>query len=347
MIEEDKKRDRSFTIDDSERLLIDVHPIAGRITVPEGCKVSSLYVEHWEVQVDGSLGELSGTTELLCGDGDVETISSARIGTIVDLFDISTIKNSEVNNLNGCPVDTIISSSIGAIVDSSVGCIYESSVRAIGGKASIFKASNSRLATIMGKGFVEHLESGSSIGHLTGSATVKTADHTTSIDNASLDTRILNLYGTLRVASNNSYVRIRENGKVIGKFNRPTVVNYDDLESDYEWADQCARDDGGMIYVYKAANAECMSGGAYGKPIHWAPGETVTCDDWEPTNEIGRGLHVSPTVSDAMYCVGVIDGWRYFRCKVDPTTLIPLGQDSAKVPSAYVVEEVDELGNPL
>ena len=42
-----------------------------------------------------------------------------------------------------------------------------------------------------------------------------------------------------------------------------------------------------------------------------------------------------------------IDGWRYFRCKVDPTTLIPLGQDSAKVPSAYVVEEVDELGNPL
>lgn len=39
MIEEDKKRDRSFTIDDSERLLIDVHPIAGRITVPEGCKV--------------------------------------------------------------------------------------------------------------------------------------------------------------------------------------------------------------------------------------------------------------------------------------------------------------------
>lgn len=74
---------------------------------------------------------------------------------------------------------------------------------------------------------------------------------------------------------------------------------------------------------------------------------SFTIDDWEPTNEIGRGLHVSPTVSDALYCVGVIDGWRYFRCKVDPTTLIPLGQDSAKVPSAYVVEEVDELGNPL
>ena len=35
MIEEDKKRDRSFTIDDSERLLIDVHPRAGRISVPE------------------------------------------------------------------------------------------------------------------------------------------------------------------------------------------------------------------------------------------------------------------------------------------------------------------------
>lgn len=33
MIEEDKKRDRSFTIDDSERPLIDVPPIAGRITV--------------------------------------------------------------------------------------------------------------------------------------------------------------------------------------------------------------------------------------------------------------------------------------------------------------------------
>ena len=192
------------------------------------------------------------------------------------------------------------------------------------------------------------MEDKSSIGQLTGGATVKKADSTTIIDVTSIDASILNLYGTLRVASGDSYVRTCKNGKVIGKFSRPTVVHYDDLKSDYEWAGQCVRDDDdGMIYVYNAANHEGMTGESYGKPTHWEPGKTVTCDDWEPTDCIGRGLHVSPTVSGAMYCVGVIDGWRYFRCKVDPTTLIPLGQDSAKVPSAYVVEEVDELGNPL
>lgn len=348
MFEEDKNNDRSFIISDEERVLIDVHPRAGRLTVPEGVRVSSLYVEHWDVRVDGSLGELSGTTDLLCGEGEVETISNANIGKIMLSLEVDTIKESTVGRINECRVDTINSSSIGVVCNASIGDMLDSTTRCVGGTASIYKATNSRFMSIIGRAFVEHLEDRSSIGQLTGSATVKKVDSTTIIDVTSIDASVLNLYGTLRVAAGDSYVRTRKNGKVIGKFNRPTIVHYDGLKSDYEWADQCVRDDDdGMIYVYKATNHEGMTGESYDKPTHWEPGKTVTCDDWEPSAWAWHGLHVSPTVSDALYYVGAIYGLRYFRCKVDPTTLIPLGQDSAKVPSAYVVEEVDELGNPL
>lgn len=348
MIEEDKIRDRSFEISDAERNRIDIHPIAGRITVPDGERVSSLYVEHWEVQVDGALGELSGTTELLCGDGEVDTISNANIGKVVDLLDIIIIKESKVNCISDCRVETIDSSSVGSVYNASIGCMFDSTVRSMGGTASVYRADNSRFITVLGGAYIEHLMHKSTIGQLTGRATVKNAESTTVIDATSIRASTLNLYGTLRVAAGDSYVRTRKNGKVIGKYNRPTVVHYEDLKSDYEWADQCVRSaNDGMIYVYKATNPEGMSGEEYDKPTKWEPGKTVTCDDWEPTDWIGHGLHVSPTVSDAMYCVGTIEGWRYFRCKVDPATIIPLGQENAKVPNAYVVEEVDELGNPL
>lgn len=348
MIEEDKIRDRSFEISDAERNRIDVHPIAGRITVPEGCRVSSLYVEHWEVQVDGSLGELSGTTELLCGDGDVKTISNANIGKIVDLLEVDMIKESKVNSIDRCHVETINSSSIGSVCNASIGSMFDSTTRCVGCTGSVYIAANSRFITVLGGAYIENLIHRSTIGQLTGSATVRNADSTTVIDATSIRASVINLCGTLRVAAGDSYVRTRKSGKVIGRYNRPTVVRYEDLKSDYEWADQCARSvEDSMVYVYKATNSEGISGEEYDKPTKWAPGETVTCDDWEPNDWIGHGLHVSPTVSDAMYCVGVIDGWRYFRCKVDPTTIIPLGQEKAKVPSAYVVEEVDELGNPL
>ena len=348
MIKEEFANNRKYEIPDGEEKLIDVHPIAGRITVPEGCRVSSLYVEHWEVQVDGSLGELSGTTELLCGDGDVETISNANIGKIVDLLEVDIIKESKVNSIDRCHVETINSSSIGSVCNASIGYMFDSTTRCVGCAGSVYRAANSRFITVLGGAYIENLMYKSTIGQLTGSAMVRNADWTTVIDVTSIRASVLNLYGTLRVAAGDSYVRTRKNGKVVGRYNRPTVVRYEDLKSDYEWADQCARSaDDSMVYVYKATNSEGMSGEGYDKPTKWVPGETVTCDDWEPTDWIGNGLHVSPTVSDATYCVGVIEGRRYFRCKVDPTTLIPLGQEKAKVPSAYVVEEVDELGNPL
>ena len=101
----------------------------------------------------------------------------------------------------------------------------------------------------------------------------------------------------------------------------------------------------GKTLVYKIVDASLMAGHGY-TPTAYPIGGTVTAPDWRADRSCGNGLHFSPTPRQARaYYVGDAPA-RYLACEVDLSTLVPL-DDKCKAPSARVLHEVDEWGDPV
>lgn len=103
--------------------------------------------------------------------------------------------------------------------------------------------------------------------------------------------------------------------------------------------------------AYKATTDVGYSGVRYNKPTKWEVGTIVTASDWEPTAECGHGLHVSRLPGDTLDYLGGEDlerRPRIFEVQIpDGDDRIRINYDKDKVPSAYVVREVDVVGRPL
>ena len=100
----------------------------------------------------------------------------------------------------------------------------------------------------------------------------------------------------------------------------------------------------GQATVYKAVRDELRSAHGFAYPI----GETVTCGDWQDSDECGHGLHFSPTPSAAKDYDS--RATRYLECQVALATLRPLLQGGAakcKAPAAEVVREVNLWREPI
>ena len=105
----------------------------------------------------------------------------------------------------------------------------------------------------------------------------------------------------------------------------------------------------GIVTLYKCLPQDLTSGRAWGKDTVWPTSGDITCDDFEPTDECGHGLHVSPSPSHA---------WAHLESEVRPRFLevtaslddiVPItgGTAKCKVKSCTVVREVDVMGRPV
>ena len=103
----------------------------------------------------------------------------------------------------------------------------------------------------------------------------------------------------------------------------------------------------GRVALYKALGDDLTSGQRYGQIIQWATTGTVTCGDFEPTNECGHGLHLSPSIDAATQYRR--DATRWLRCTVKIADIAPIPGDipKCKAKAVTVVCEVDRHGNPI
>ena len=98
----------------------------------------------------------------------------------------------------------------------------------------------------------------------------------------------------------------------------------------------------GHATLFKAVNNNWQA--SRGTRWTYAPGTTVTADDYQPTRECGHGLHLGATPWRAR--AYHTNATKFVAVSVDVAELIPLG-DKAKVKQVKVLHEVDATGAPM
>jgi hypothetical protein len=88
------------------------------------------------------------------------------------------------------------------------------------------------------------------------------------------------------------------------------------------------------LVVYKAVDDNLASGRGFLYPI----GETVECDDWDPADRCGNGLHFSPWPFMAQRYHETATRWLRCAVPVDEAVVI---DDKVKAPCCRVLCEVD------
>jgi hypothetical protein len=201
-------------------------------------------------------------------------------------------------------------------------------------------------ATVRAYGSATVRASGSATVRASGSATVEAYGSATVEAYGSATVRAL--YGAKVTAGPHVAVHLHsaqaivEGGVVID-------VTQLDLTDPSTWADHNGVNvsNDGVALLYKAVNDELVAGRSYGKPTVYALGETVACDDWEPTNECGGGLHLSPTAGMAKTYNE--SATRFVEVAVPVADLRPIvgGTPKCKVASCKVLREIDLFMRPV
>ena len=127
------------------------------------------------------------------------------------------------------------------------------------------------------------------------------------------------------------------------------VTTIDDSDAK-QWVDyHGAEINGDEIFLYKALGEDLISGKIYDSRIKWPTSGVVSCDDWEPNNECGGGLHLSPHPHQAVaYCEP--EAQRMLLCSVKLEDIYPISTYSGpkcKVRSVTVLREVALDGGDL
>ena len=126
-----------------------------------------------------------------------------------------------------------------------------------------------------------------------------------------------------------------------------TTINNSDAK---QWVDyHGAEINGDEVLLYKALSGDLVSGKTYDSRIEWPTSGVVSCDDWEPTNECGGGLHLSPHPHQAA-CYCEPEAERMLLCSVKLEDIYPIPTYYApkcKVPSVTVLREVALDGGEL
>ena len=125
-----------------------------------------------------------------------------------------------------------------------------------------------------------------------------------------------------------------------------------DVSGAKQWADyHGAEINGDEIFLYKALSSDLVSGKTYDSRIKWPTSGVVSCDDWEPNNKCGGGLHLSPHPHQAaQYCEAEAEAERMLLCSVKLEDIYPIPTTSrpkCKVRSVTVLREVTLGGGDL
>ncbi|RTE49350.1 hypothetical protein [Actinobaculum sp. 352] len=223
--------------------------------------------------------------------------------------------------------------------DSATVSAYGSATVSASGSATV-RAYDS--ATVSAYGSATVSASGSATVSAYDSATVRASGSATV---SAYDSATVSASGLLVVTRKLSTAATVTGGVIID------VTAYDESNA----ADWCAlnqvQGDGETVTLYKALPADLTSGIQYAHPTTWPLEGEVACDDWQPNNGCGGGLHLSPTPAQAQHYLDNADlsTARFLECRVSLTDLHPIldGVAKAKAPRVTVIREVDIDGNPI
>ncbi len=119
-----------------------------------------------------------------------------------------------------------------------------------------------------------------------------------------------------------------------------SALDLDDLATWTEYHGATVTD--GTLTAYKAVGDDWQ---ADRKGWVYAPGATVTAEDWDAKPECGGGLHLclTPSKSRGYYSAAT----RYVECLIDVTEAVVVDRDKVKARSVRVVREVTIDGEPV
>ena len=119
-----------------------------------------------------------------------------------------------------------------------------------------------------------------------------------------------------------------------------SALDLDELDTWAEYHGATVTD--GALTAYKAVGDDWQTDR---KGWVYAPGATVTADDWDAKPECGGGLHLclTPRKSRGYYSMAT----RYVECLIDVTEAVVVDRDKVKARSVRVVREVTIDGEPV
>jgi hypothetical protein len=119
-----------------------------------------------------------------------------------------------------------------------------------------------------------------------------------------------------------------------------SALDLDELDTWAEYHGATVTD--GALTAYKAVGDDWQTDR---KGWVYAPGATVTADDWDAKPECGGGLHLclTPRKSRGYYSAAT----RYVECLIDMSEAVVVDRDKVKARSVRVVREVTIDGEPV
>jgi hypothetical protein len=119
-----------------------------------------------------------------------------------------------------------------------------------------------------------------------------------------------------------------------------SALDLDELDTWAEYHGATVTD--GALTAYKAVGDDWQTDR---KGWVYAPGATVTADDWDAKPERGGGLHLclTPRKSRGYYSMAT----RYVECLIDMSEAVVVDRDKVKARSVRVVREVTIDGEPV
>jgi len=259
------------------------------------------------------------------------------------------------------------SSTVRAYGSSTVRAYGSSTVRAYG--SSTVQAYGSSTVQAYGSSTVQAYESstvqayGSSTVQAYGSSTVQAYELSTvqaygSSTVRAYESSTVQAYGSSTVQAYESSTVTAGSLVAVHLFSANATINggviidvsiIDDSDAK-QWADYYGAEiNGDEVFLYKALSEDLISGKTYGPGIKWPTSGVVSCNDWEPTNECGGGLHLSPHPHQAAaYCEPEAE--RMLLCSVKMDDICPIPTSTApkcKVQGVTVLREVALDGGDL
>ena len=105
----------------------------------------------------------------------------------------------------------------------------------------------------------------------------------------------------------------------------------------------------GIVTLYKCLPQDLTSGADWGRDTVWPTSGDIECADFEPTDECGHGLHLSPTPGHAWTFRYNVSRPRFLEVTAPLDDIVPItgGTAKCKVQRCTVVREVDVMGRPV
>jgi hypothetical protein len=290
-----------------------------------------------------TISDSGSATVAAWGSATVEAWGSATVrasdSATVRASGSATVRASDSATVEASGSATVAawgSATVEAWGSATVRASDSATVRASG--SATVRASDSATVEASGSATVRASDSatveasGSATVEASGSATVRASDSATVEASGSATVR-----ASKWVAVHLFSARATVSGGVVIDV---SALDLDELDTWAEYHGATVTD--GALTAYKAVGDDWQ---ADRKGWVYAPGATVTAEDWDAKPECGGGLHLclTPRKSRGYYSAAT----RYVECLIDMSEAVVVDRDKVKARSVRVVREVTIDGEPV